>query len=66
VAVLVDCKARHMERVAAEAATAGYTHHLASCTDYTGIVMLSAHPLIYGEIDQAPIPHRWLHAVSDH
>jgi exonuclease III len=66
VAVLVDCKARHVERIVAEAAAAGYKHHLARCIDYTGIVMLSAHPLTHGEIDQVPVPHRWLHAVSDH
>jgi exonuclease III len=66
IAVLVDCKARHVEGIVEKGAAAGYTHHLASCTDYTGILMLSAHPLTYGEIDQAPIRHRWLHAVSDH
>jgi exonuclease III len=66
VAVLVDCKAGHVEHIAAKAAEVGYPHHLACCTDYTGILMLSAHPLTYGELDQAPIRHRWLHAVSDH
>jgi exonuclease III len=66
VAVLVDCTARHVERVVAEAVAVGYKHHLARCIDYTGIVMLSAHPLTPGEIDQVPVPHRWLHAVSDH
>lgn len=66
VAVLVDCRASHVARIVAKAAAAGYTHHIASCTDYTGILMLSAHPLTHGEIDQAPIRHRWLHAVSDH
>ena len=66
VVVLVDCKSRHVEGIVADAAVAGYTHHLKSCTDYTGILMLSPHPLNYGEIDDAPIPYRWLHAVSDH
>jgi len=65
VAVLVDCRASHVDRIVAKAADAGYPHHLASCTDYTGILMLSTHALTYGAIDQAPIRHRWLHAVSE-
>jgi exodeoxyribonuclease III len=66
VAVLVDCKAMHVEPIAAKAADAGYTYHLESFTDYTGILMLSSHPLTSAGTDQAPIEHRWLHAVSDH
>jgi exonuclease III len=66
VAVLVDCKARHIEPIAALALDAGYTYRLESYTDYTGILMLSLHPLTSAGTDQAPIEHRWLHAVSDH
>jgi exonuclease III len=66
VAVLVDCRESHAQRIVTEASAVGYTHHLESCTDYTGIVMISTHPLIRGEIEQARVPHRWLHAVSAH
>lgn len=65
IAILIDCKARHVETIVANAADSGYPHHLASCIDYTGILILSVHPLTRGEIDKSPISHRWLHAVSD-
>jgi exonuclease III len=66
VAVLVDCKEKRVETIVTKAAEAGFTHHLSSCTDYTGILMLSTHPLFQGDIVQVGMPHRWLHAVSDH
>jgi exonuclease III len=66
VAVLVDCKAKHVDRIVAQAAEAGYTHYLKNCVDYTGIVMVSRQPLTPGEIEQDQAPQRWLHARSDH
>jgi exonuclease III len=66
VAVLVDCKAKHLGPIVAKAAAAGHKYHLKSPAGYTGIVMLSKHPLAYGQIDESPIPQRWLHGVSDH
>jgi exonuclease III len=66
VAVLVDCKARHIQPIAAKAIDAGYIYRLATCTGYTGILMLSLQPLTAAGTDQALIEHRWLHAVSDH
>jgi exonuclease III len=66
VAVLVDCKEKRVETIVTKAAEAGFTHHLSSCTDYTGILMLSTHPMFQGDIVQVDMPHRWLHAVSDH
>lgn len=66
VAVLVDCKEKRVETIVTKAAEAGFTHHLASCTDYTGILILSTHPMFKGDIVQVDMPHRWLHAVSDH
>jgi len=66
VAVLVDCRGGRVQRIIADAAEAGYKHYLQSCTDYTGILMLSAHPLSIGDITNTRVPCRWLHAVSDH
>lgn len=66
VAVLVDCKAKHVDRIVADAAKHGYTHHLENCGVYRGLVMLSRAPLSLGEIKPYKGSHRWLHGVSDH
>jgi exonuclease III len=50
VAVLVDCKEKHAKRIINEASSRGYKHHLESQLGYTGIVMISRHPLTQGEI----------------
>jgi len=66
VAVLVDCRANHVKRIITDAEKDGYVYHLNSPPSYTGIVMISKHPLANGRIEQPDVPQRWLHGVSDH
>jgi exonuclease III len=66
VAVLVDCKEKHAKRIINEASSRGYKHHLESQLGYTGIVMISRHPLTQGEIKQDQAAQRWLHVRSNY
>lgn len=66
VVVLVDCKAKHLDGIVADAAKGGFVHPLHNYPTYTGIVMVSKQPLTPGEIELDRAPKRWLHARSEH
>lgn len=62
-AILADCRQAQSARLISEGRERGYPYALQSY-DGAGILAISRHPITRGEVQAAPLPGRWLHALT--
>lgn len=64
-AVLTECRRTHAAELIAEGRTRGYPYALQDFDEAgIGLCLISSRPIMRGEVLSAPLPGRWLHALT--
>jgi exonuclease III len=64
-AILGDCRQAQRLRLISEGSERGYPYAVQTTDQATaGILAISRHPIIRGEVHAAPLPGRWLHVLT--